>query len=396
MKKILVVSPVVSHPARSGNSVRIAQMVGSLTALGCEIHFLLCPIPEIRDRRHQQEMQAFYGKRYRELNQGRTMVGGLLRRAWSIAMRMGLRKFRFAKDTTITTGLFTPANQAEFQQIVAQVDPDVLLFEYVLTAELAACLPAGRTKVVDTHDRFTDRNRRIRAAGGTGIWWSLSARQEQQLLAQFDCAIAIQQSEFDLFTQDLANAATRVALVDILDAPAQHHAGATPANAVVGYIGSDNQHNVEGLFAFIEHHWPKILAALPQATLVVAGGINSPQPIAGVHFVGRVDDLWEDFYKDCSIIVNPCVTGTGLKIKTIEAMSYGMPVVTTDEGCSGIESAIGQGLLSHRMHSDELHRSCIELLQDAQRRSAFSADARRYVEERIRHSVRNLKSILED
>lgn len=392
MKRILIVSPVVSHPALSGNSTRIQQMVNALAGLGCEIHFLLCPITLLQDRRQGRAMAEFYRERYHELNHGRTMHGGLLRRAWALALRLGLRKFKTAQDVTITSGIFTAENQSEFRNIVDRIDPDVLLFEYVAMAELADCVGAGRTKIVDTHDRFADRNQRIRAAGGTGTWWSLTKGQERRMLSSFDHALAIQQQEHDLFAQALAGSATRVALVDILDAPARHHQGSTPGNLTIGYVGSNNKHNIEGLFSFIDHHWPRLLEAEPNARLVVAGGIRADRDIQNVSFVGRVDDLWDDLYSQCSIVINPCFSGTGLKIKTVEAMSYGLPVVTSPEGCSGIESAIGQGLFCCDMSSEAFHTTCTMLLRDAATRSQHSLLARQYIEDCVRRSIGTLKS----
>jgi glycosyltransferase involved in cell wall biosynthesis len=395
MKKILIVSPVVSHPALSGNSTRIQQMAACLAALGCEVHFLLCPLTLIQDRRSGSAMADHYGSRYRELHRGRTIVGNPLHQAWRLLMRLGMRKLRWAQDTTWTTGIFSAQDQQEFRQVVDEIDPQVVIFEYVVLAELADQLAGGRRiKVVDTHDCFSDRNRRIRASGGTGTWWSLRPQQERRLLCSFDHALAIQQNEASFFRDLLAGSATKVALVDILSAPAEHHTQGTPSNGVVGYIGSANQHNLEGLRLFLDAQWPQIRRTVPSAQLIVAGGLAMDRVIDGVRFVGRVDDLWQDFYRRCSLIVNPCVSGTGLKIKTVEAMSYGLPVVTTDEGCSGIESAVGQGAYALPITSPQFHQTCATLLQDDDARAHQGRLARGFIEASLRRSVSTLEAII--
>lgn len=395
MKKILIVSPVVSHPALSGNSTRVNQTVACLQGLGHEVHFLLTPIPFMQDRRAKNEMVAHFGANYRELNDGQVITGNASHRAWRTMLRLGMRKVPVARDISLTSGIFSKKNKQEFAQIVSQVDPDLVLFEYVLLAELADQLGGRRKTVVDTHDRFSNRNRRIRAAGGTGTWWSLRPAQEKRLLSSFDHALAIQQNEHALFAADLAGSKTHAALVDILHVPLERHAPNTPANLVLGFIGSNNQHNVEGLFQFIDHQWPHIARALPGARLVVAGGIASDRKIPNVAFVGRVDELWRDFYSQCSVIVNPCLSGTGLKIKTVEAMSYGLPVVTTREGCSGIESAIGQGIVCSDLATAAFHEACIALLQDDEKRANQACLARTYIESAMHNSVARLQSILQ-
>jgi len=394
MKKVLIVSPVVSHPPLAGNSSRIGQMVAVLQELGCEVHFLLCPIRLIQDMRNGDAMPRFYGTNYHELHGGKVIGGNLLQKVWRVLLRKGLRKYAFAQDITFTSGIFPADTQKEFQAIVEEINPDLLVFEYVLMAELADCLDSRRTKVVDTHDSFSNRNQRIRASGGAGMWWSLRPRQERHLLSRFDHALAIQQNEFDFFSGLLAGARTKVALVDILSAPRKHHAAQTSSDLVLGYIGSNNRHNIEGLFQFLEHQWPEILQSAPGARFIVAGNIPAEREFANVSFIGRVDDLWSNFYAKCSAIINPCISGTGLKIKTIEAMSYGLPVVTTSEGCNGIESAIGRGLFCFDLLSEDFRQSCIELLHHSAHRTQQGQMARTYIEERLAGSMAKLTAIV--
>lgn len=394
MKKVLIVSPVVSHPPLAGNSSRIGQMVAVLQELGCEVHFLLCPIRLIQDMRDGDAMHRFYGGKYRELNGGKVIGGNLVQKVWRFLLRQGLRRHAFAQDITFTSGIFPADTRKEFQAIVDKIDPDLLVFEYILMAELADCLDGRRTKIVDTHDSFSNRNQRIRASGGAGMWWSLRPWQERRLLSRFDHALAIQQNEFDFFSGLLAGSSTKVELVDILSAPREHRAAHASSEPVLGYIGSNNRHNIEGLYQFLEHQWPKVLESTPGARFVVAGNIPADREFVGVSFIGRVDDLWSDFYAQCAAIINPCISGTGLKIKTIEAMSYGLPVVTTSEGCNGIESAIGRGLSCFDMLSEDFRRSCIDLLRDSAHRAEQGLMARAYIEERMAASMAKLTAIV--
>jgi hypothetical protein len=53
--------------------------------------------------------------------------------------------------------------------------------------------------------------------------------------------------------------------------------------------------------------------------------------------VGSVDAL-SDFYKDCDVVINPERGGTGIKIKSLDAMAHGMPLLTTVAGAIGLQS----------------------------------------------------------
>jgi glycosyltransferase involved in cell wall biosynthesis len=53
---------------------------------------------------------------------------------------------------------------------------------------------------------------------------------------------------------------------------------------------------------------------------------------------GFVPDI-ADFYAQMDLIVSPVTMGTGINVKTVQAMAFGMPLLTTAWGCKGIETA---------------------------------------------------------
>jgi hypothetical protein len=70
--------------------------------------------------------------------------------------------------------------------------------------------------------------------------------------------------------------------------------------------------------------------------MVVAGGICKHIPdTPGLIKLGFVKEL-HTFYDAIDIALNPMVGGTGLKIKTVEPLSYGKPVLTTPSGAQGL------------------------------------------------------------
>jgi glycosyltransferase involved in cell wall biosynthesis len=66
--------------------------------------------------------------------------------------------------------------------------------------------------------------------------------------------------------------------------------------------------------------------------------------VAGVRRLGFVDDL-DAVYRRAALAVNPQRFGTGLSIKSIDAMRRGMPLVTTAGGARGLEAAAGHAFL---------------------------------------------------
>ena len=91
--------------------------------------------------------------------------------------------------------------------------------------------------------------------------------------------------------------------------------------------------------------WPGVSAAVPGARLLLAGrsidqaGIGT---MAGVEVIGPVSRS-EDVLQRAAVIAFPCPNSTGPKMKVIEALGFGVPVVTTPAGVEGIVLEPGKG-----------------------------------------------------
>ena len=111
---------------------------------------------------------------------------------------------------------------------------------------------------------------------------------------------------------------------------------------------------------------------MPHAELAIAGSIC--EALSGhkdVVLMGMLDDL-STAYESAAIVVNPMQFGTGLKIKSLEAMSYSKPLVTTPTATFlGMVSYSFQSLCSslpNRSARDNASRSCFFFLFDDVRR----------------------------
>jgi glycosyltransferase involved in cell wall biosynthesis len=117
---------------------------------------------------------------------------------------------------------------------------------------------------------------------------------------------------------------------------------ATPTdNFSLFFLGSlDWIPNQEGLLWFLSEVFPMLLQKYPKLKLHIAGR-NAPgnllkkMDIPGVVFYGEIADSRE-FIKANSILVAPCFSGSGMRVKVIEAMSMGKPVITTPIGAEGL------------------------------------------------------------
>jgi glycosyltransferase involved in cell wall biosynthesis len=108
--------------------------------------------------------------------------------------------------------------------------------------------------------------------------------------------------------------------------------------------------NAEGLTRFITEGMPNVLERVPKARLVVAGSgapetlVRLAQRARGVEYAGPVEDD-ERLYRRARCFVDVAVGGSGSRVKVLNALARGLPVVTTKDGAGGLEVVAGEHLL---------------------------------------------------
>lgn len=107
--------------------------------------------------------------------------------------------------------------------------------------------------------------------------------------------------------------------------------------------------NQEGMLWFFEHCWPQIHSQNPELKFYLAGR-NAPEwferkvKLAGVVYLGEINDAY-DFINSKAIMVVPLFSGSGMRIKIIEGMALGKPIVTTEIGTEGIPTIDGENIM---------------------------------------------------
>lgn len=244
---------------------------------------------------------------------------------------------------------------------------------------MAPCLDEvhDTIKMIDTNDLMYVR-KELYSKTGIGPWVICTKKKETSLLKKADVIISIQKHELNKFKQ-------MVPTRKVIYLP--HFPGiikSKPAAKVKNYImvvGSSNASNKHGIKKFLEYAWPKIVEGIPSIKLHVYGKLaNSiPKNIKGVEKIGFVDNL-EKAYNEAKLVINPTILGTGLKIKTVEAICYGKALVTTKEGADGIEDGIGRAFVMEKTFP-KFAKSIIKLIKDDGMRKSLEKNALKYAQQ---------------
>ncbi len=250
-----------------------------------------------------------------------------------------------------------------FQTRINDLKPAHVIVEYVTLAYLVPDRPhrQGVKYWIDTHDVLSKRYEEFKRRNESH-WVALSHEEEAAAINQFDGVIAIQSDEAEIFRSMIRHNQPVVV--------AGYSGGSLRAESVslrtnerepdatnkvtVGFIASSNQANAHGIRWFLQHVWPAIQrqhrsvddsnkppdqAKDRVVQLILAGSICDQIPDhltdATVIKLGHVQSV-DQFYRQVQMVVNPVQFGTGLKIKNIEAIGHGKPLVISGHAAAGM------------------------------------------------------------
>ena len=210
---------------------------------------------------------------------------------------------------------------------------DVCMTTYVWMSAALDALPESCVRVIDTQDVFGGRAAQFYLRGQAPVWYYTTPSEEGRGLDRADLVIAIQQSEADLLQ---ARSRARVMTVGFLGEPRRLPARAADGTLVAGFIGSGNPFNVASALTMVK---AVNAAPLPAHVRLVAAGpicdVLRRAPGNPFELMGVVAEV-ESFYAAIDIALNPMQGGTGLKIKTVEALAFGRAMIGTGTAFEGV------------------------------------------------------------
>jgi polysaccharide biosynthesis protein PslH len=141
--------------------------------------------------------------------------------------------------------------------------------------------------------------------------------------------------------------------------------------------------NVEGLSWFYEKIWPIVRERLSYAKLLVIGSgvpdarLNPLKEDPSVTFIGKVKDV-EPYYQQSAVSVVPLLLGSGTRLKVLEAMSKGTPIVSTTIGAEGINFETGKDIMIAD-EPDLFAQHVVELMKQKEKRIYIKRNARQLI-----------------
>jgi glycosyltransferase involved in cell wall biosynthesis len=149
------------------------------------------------------------------------------------------------------------------------------------------------------------------------------------------------------------------------------------------FTGSFRYHaNYEAMVWFVREVFPLILEKVPDAQLIITGDhADLPLPSnQNVTLAGYVDDI-KGLIASSTVALAPLWSGGGTRLKILEAMAIGTPVVATSKGAEGLDAQSGEHLFVAD-EPDKFAKYAINLLTDGDLRYKMAGNANHFVREK--------------
>lgn len=235
-------------------------------------------------------------------------------------------------------------------------------------------------KIIYTHDKFSNRNKTLINAGfpAWSCWFGLvNEKEEARGLKRADLVFAVQ--EFDAtFFRNITNNEVNVVTYPFIPPKKYIKKINTDEKYLsVGYIASSNPPNYFAL--------KKLINSIKGSNvkLFIGGSIcnmvKSEDLVSNCQVLGKVDSI-DNFYSAYNLYINPDTFFSGIKCKTIEAMSYGVGIICTKVAATGYsltedyhnfddEKECGDYLISlSKMNKDDRARKIEEIIDESKQK----------------------------
>lgn len=372
--RAVILSPEAPYPLWGGGALRTASLLHAL-AERYELDVLLFREPEAGDPAAALPRGLA----------ARTTVVTLPHHARTVAARLSRNARRLVRGVPPLWDRFQgfDPSVAEFLEGHRY---DLAVIEHFWCAHYERLLrPVARRVVLDLHNVESALHRRYGQVEGGAMRWAHGRfagsyeALESLWLPRFDLVLA--PSEADAALLPAVRAAVYPNTIPAHPAPPPYVARLP----LVAFSGNLEYHpNVQAVRWFARDIWPLIRRARPEAEwLLVGKNEQAVRPmlagLRGVRCTGMVEDAMAEL-AHAAVAVVPLLSGSGTRLKILEAWAAGTPVVSTPLGAEGLGEAESLPL-ALASSPREFASAVLRLLDSPQQAAMLAAQGRQRYED---------------
>ena len=279
------------------------------------------------------------------------------------------------------------------ESVTAKESFDAVIASTMTMSSYALFVPNTRARILEEHNSLSRWMHERLLAQTTSLqkircWisWQKARQFEAQLYRQFDLVTMVSAEDQHTVSAVLGRDTGRLALVpNGVDCQHNRPGLAQPIpyhlvfNGALSYVA-----NFNAMRWFLTEVYPTIQEACPAVTLSITGSTTGVDLQAlplhpGVQMTGFVKDI-RPIIAGAAACIAPILEGGGSRLKILEAMALGTPVIATTKGAEGLEVVFGKHLLVTD-DPEEFAQYTLALLYEPALRQRLTTQARHLVEE---------------
>ena len=230
--------------------------------------------------------------------------------------------------------------QQQLKAYLEEAKHDLVIVEYLHLHWVADLFLSGTKIYLDAIDLFSERAKSF--ASFNRKTPAITFEEEVELFRKFDKVMFLQKEELERVALQMHEDKLLLCphpMISETEIPIQK------AVKTISFLGSPSWPNIDGVQWFHDAVLP-LLGDLAEKCIANGTISRSPLSIFSPQLAkGKVFASVEEHYKSIDIAINPVLYGSGLKIKTVEALAYGIPLVTTSVGSQGLLEEAGKAFL---------------------------------------------------
>ena len=391
--RILLLTQVVPFPPDSGPKIKTHNVLRYL-AQHHEVHLVSFARSAVEEQHAQTLLRYCSTVSTVRLHRSRTRDALCL----ASSLIRG-RSFLIARDNSA-------AMRKVIRDLVARQQFDAVHADQLSMAQFAEHLPVP-LRVLDEHNAVWTIVKRAAAREAWGpsrmlaeVEWRRLRAYEGDVCGRFDRVTVVSEEDGQALDRATGRVLTTFTIPIAVDVDEFAFAPRTAQSRhVVSVATMFYPPNVEGVYWFATEVFPRVRASLPDVEFRIVGSRppNSIRKLAtpdsGISVLGYIAEL-EPVLAECAVMIVPVHSGSGMRVKILEAFARGVPVVSTTIGVEGIEAQPDQHLLVAD-EPEDFAQAVIRLVTRADEAARLARAGRALVEARYdwRTALTGLDSI---
>ena len=264
---------------------------------------------------------------------------------------------------------------------------DIVQVEMVQNLDFILTLPTDVKRVFVHHELCYVRNLQFISRYGENSYshalYELEKIREIALLNKYDMIVTVSEVDKMKLLKEGVTAPVQSSFL-VVNTPVRER-GEIRGSCRAVYVGPEAHYpNKLGLIWFLENVWPLVKEQKPSFRLDIVGRWSSgtvsewSKKYKDIHFLGFVDNLLDALHESTMIV--PILVGSGIRMKILEAMSLGVPFVSTVVGAEGIP--VENGVHGFITDDPSLFADYLIKAEDTEIRSRLIENSNQLVQER--------------